>query len=251
MSVPKNANHKAIIPPQHVAIIMDGNGRWAQQRFRPRVFGHQAGVKAVRRAVKAAIEHGVKSLTLFAFSSENWSRPENEVNLLMQLFMKVLQREIKLLDKNGVKLKIIGDLSRFSESLQTQINKAEQQTTNNNILTLNVAANYGGCWDITQSAQQLAQQVAKGELKPEQITEQKIAQNLCMAEQGPVDLLIRTGGDLRISNFVLWQAAYAELYFSKELWPDFDETCFENAVIEFSSRQRRFGKTGEQVEANS
>ncbi len=234
--------------PQHVAIIMDGNGRWAQAQGKPRVLGHKAGVKAVRRTVSTAREIGVKSLTLFAFSSENWRRPDKEVSLLMELFFTVLQRELKLLHKNGVRLNIIGDISRFSERLQKQIATAMAKTADNNDLILNVAANYGGRWDIMQAAQTLARKVESGEMSSSQFTEEALSQHLSMQNQPEVDLMIRTGGDYRISNFILWQAAYAELVFADVLWPDFDEQSFKDAIATFTTRQRRFGLTGSQVE---
>ncbi|MDO6610214.1 isoprenyl transferase [Shewanella sp. 1_MG-2023] len=234
--------------PKHVAIIMDGNGRWAQQQGKPRVFGHKAGVKAVRRAVSVASQLGIESLTLFAFSSENWRRPDKEVSLLMELFFSVLQREIKLLHNNQVRLNIIGDISRFSARLQKQIDKAQQQTAGNTGLVLNVAANYGGRWDILQAAQKLADKVAQGEIESSELTEETLNQQLCMNEQNEVDLMIRTGGDYRISNFILWQAAYAELVFTETLWPDFNEQAFKDALAVFASRQRRFGLTGSQIE---
>ncbi|ABO24497.1 isoprenyl transferase [Shewanella loihica] len=234
--------------PKHVAIIMDGNGRWAQAQGKPRVVGHKAGVKTVRRAVSMAREMGIGSLTLFAFSSENWRRPEKEVSLLMELFFTVLQREIKLLDKNGVRLNIIGDISRFSARLQKQIAAAMEKTANNTGLILNVAANYGGRWDIVQAAQTLAKKVESGEMTSSQFTEEALSQHLSMQNQPEVDLMIRTGGDFRISNFVLWQAAYAELVFTDVLWPDFDEQAFKDAVAVFATRQRRFGLTGSQIE---
>jgi undecaprenyl diphosphate synthase len=234
--------------PKHVAIIMDGNGRWAQQQGKPRVMGHKAGVKAVRRAVSCASQLGVASLTLFAFSSENWRRPDKEVSLLMELFFSVLQREIKLLHKNQVRLNIIGDISRFSERLQKQIHEAQRKTADNTGLILNVAANYGGRWDILQAAQKLAQQVESGEIDSSQMTEEALSAHLCMQNQSEVDLMIRTGGDCRISNFILWQAAYAELVFTDTLWPDFNEQAFRDAIALFASRQRRFGLTGSQIE---
>ncbi|GGP58487.1 ditrans,polycis-undecaprenyl-diphosphate synthase ((2E,6E)-farnesyl-diphosphate specific) [Shewanella algicola] len=234
--------------PKHVAIIMDGNGRWAQLQGKARVFGHKAGVKAVRRAVSTASQLGIKSLTLFAFSSENWRRPDKEVSLLMELFFTVLQRELKLLDKNQVKLNIIGDTSRFSPRLQKQIAAAQEKTATNTGLILNVAANYGGRWDILQAAQKLAEKVATGEISSSQMTEDALNEHLCMQNQSEVDLMIRTGGDYRISNFVLWQAAYAELVFTDTLWPDFDEQAFRDALVIFASRQRRFGLTGSQIE---
>ncbi|WP_218997262.1 polyprenyl diphosphate synthase [Shewanella algae] len=234
--------------PQHVAIIMDGNGRWAQAQGKPRVIGHKAGVKAVRRAVSTARQLGVRSLTLFAFSSENWRRPDQEVSLLMELFFTVLRREIKLLHQNGVRLNIIGDTSRFSERLQKQIRAAEDKTAANSELILNVAANYGGRWDIMQAARKLAEKVESGEMTSSQFSEEALAEHLCMQNQHEVDLMIRTGGDYRISNFILWQAAYAELVFTDTLWPDFDEQAFRQAVATFASRQRRFGLTGSQIE---
>ncbi|MFB2732397.1 polyprenyl diphosphate synthase [Shewanella mangrovisoli] len=234
--------------PKHVAIIMDGNGRWAQTQGKPRVMGHKAGVKAVRRAVSAASQLGIQSLTLFAFSSENWRRPDKEVSLLMELFFTVLQREIKLLDKNQVRLNIIGDINRFSARLQKQIRAAEEKTAGNSGLILNVAANYGGRWDILQAAQKLAEKVENGEMTSSQFTEEALSEHLCMQNQSEVDLMIRTGGDYRISNFVLWQAAYAELVFMDTLWPDFDEQAFHEAIATFASRQRRFGLTGSQID---
>ncbi len=234
--------------PRHVAIIMDGNGRWAEAKGQPRVIGHKAGVKAVRRTVSTARELGIKSLTLFAFSSENWRRPEKEVGLLMELFFTVLQREIKQLHKNGVKLNIIGDTSRFSRRLQAQIAKAQERTKDNKALVLNVAANYGGRWDILQAAKKLSVSVNSGAICADDYNEENLSKLLCMAEQPEVDLMIRTGGDYRISNFVLWQAAYAELIFTETLWPDFDKSAFHNALLTFGSRQRRFGLTGKQID---
>lgn len=233
--------------PRHVAIIMDGNGRWAQNRGKMRVFGHKAGVKSVREAVTFAARARMEALTLFAFSSENWRRPEGEVNALMELFLTVLGREVKKLHSNGIRLKVIGDTARFSERLQAKIAKAEALTAGNQGLTLNIAANYGGQWDIAQAARKLARAVAAGELDAESIDEAALTQQVCMADLPPVDLLIRTGGDHRISNFVLWQLAYAELYFTPVLWPDFDEAEFSGAVASFVARERRFGCTGEQI----
>ena len=216
--------------PRHVAIIMDGNGRWAQARRRPRAFGHKKGVDSVRSAVQFCSKLGVESLTLFAFSSENWRRPEDEVSTLMELFIYVLSKEVKKLHKNNVKLTIIGDLSRFPANLQQRVVEAQTLTQSNTGLNLNIAANYGGRWDITQAAQQLAEQVSQGELQPSDITEEALSANMTMADQANLDLLIRTGGDYRISNFLLWQAAYAELYFTDTLWPDFDEQAFSEAI---------------------
>ena len=227
--------------PQHVAIIMDGNGRWAKQQGKLRIFGHQNGVKAVRSAVNFAAKHGIKVLTLYAFSSENWSRPEAEVSALMTLFMKALDSEVKKLHKNNIRLKIIGDKSAFSESLQNRIAQSEALTANNTGLILNIAANYGGYWDITQAAQKMALQVKNGELAVEDITPDSFQRHLVTEDQPQVDLLIRTSGEQRISNFLLWQIAYAELVFSPVLWPDFDEKAFTDAVIAYQQRDRRFG----------
>lgn len=233
--------------PQHVAIIMDGNGRWAKQKGKLRTFGHKAGVDAVRASVKYARTNGIKSLTLFAFSSENWKRPEEEVSVLMELFNVVLNSEIKKLNKNQVRLRVIGDLSRFDKKLMDKVIKAEALTANNQALTLNVAANYGGRWDIVNAAKQISQRVLDGEMSVNDINEDNFDSHICMADLPPLDLLIRTGGEHRISNFLLWQCAYAELYFTSTLWPDFDEQAFADAVDDFNDRQRRFGLTGEQV----
>ena len=235
--------------PQHVAIIMDGNGRWAERQGKPRVWGHKKGVEAVRRSVSFCRELGIQSLTLFAFSSENWRRPEEEVSTLMQLFLMVLQKEVKALHKNNIRLKIVGDLSAFSDKLVQSIRKAEQLTAENTAMTLNIAANYGGRWDIANAAQQLAMQVAAGQLQASDINEQLLAKHIQMHEQPELDLMIRTGGDIRISNFLLWQAAYAELCFLDTLWPDFDDQVFADAIASFVSRERRFGCTGEQIRA--
>ena len=235
--------------PRHVAIIMDGNGRWAQQRGKMRVFGHKAGVNAVRDAVSVASRLGLSALTLFAFSSENWRRPESEVSALMELFIHVLGGEVKKLHKSNIRLRITGERSRFSSRLQDKVAAAEALTANNTGLVLNVAATYGGRWDITQAAAALATEVQAGHLAPEQIDEDALARHLSTHDLPDVDLLIRTGGDHRISNFVLWQAAYAELYFTPVLWPDFDAVVFSEAIASFASRERRFGCTGEQIRA--
>lgn len=229
--------------PLHVAIIMDGNGRWAKQRNKLRVFGHTNGVAAVRRAVTYARQIGVKVLTLYAFSSENWNRPEQEVSSLMTLFMQALDREVKKLHKNDIRLKIIGDTSRFSEKLQEKIRKAEELTEKNTALTLNIAANYGGCWDIVQATKQIADKVKNNEIQTEDITEQYFQQHLVTQDQPQVDLLIRTSGEQRISNFLLWQIAYAELCFLDVLWPDFSEKDFNQAIASYQQRHRRFGGT--------
>jgi len=234
--------------PKHVAIIMDGNGRWAQKRGSPRIAGHKAGVETVRSVITTCVEKGIEVVTLFAFSSENWRRPEKEVTLLMGLFLMALQREVKKLHKNGVRLKIVGDVSAFDEKIQKSIIKAEELTKDNKTLVLNIAANYGGQWDITQSVKSLATKVEAGELKANEITPELISQNLSMSDLPEPDLFIRTGGEQRISNFLIWQLAYSELYFTDTLWPDFDKQAFEEALKSFAGRQRRFGHTGEQIE---
>lgn len=227
--------------PKHVAIIMDGNGRWAKQQGKLRVFGHQNGVKAVRSAVNFAARHQIQVLTLYAFSSENWNRPEAEVSALMTLFMKALNSEVKKLHKNNIRLQIIGDKSRFSASLQQQIADSEALTANNTGLTLNIAANYGGYWDIVNASQKLANAVKLGQIGVEEITAERFQQALATGDQPQVDLLIRTSGEQRISNFLLWQIAYAELFFSPVLWPDFNETHFSEAILAYQQRDRRFG----------
>jgi undecaprenyl diphosphate synthase len=233
--------------PKHVAIIMDGNGRWAKKKGKIRTFGHKAGVKAVRASVSYALKNGVKVLTLFAFSSENWNRPAEEVGVLMELFKMVLGSEVKKLHKNNVRLKIIGDTSRFDSKLVSRIREAESLTESNDSLVLNIAANYGGRWDIVNAAKELITQVQAGQIDVADIDEEVFARHTCAADLPVVDLLIRTGGEQRISNFLLWQIAYAELYFSEDFWPDFNEAVFEAAVGDFNDRQRRFGKTSEQV----
>ncbi|MDA7746176.1 polyprenyl diphosphate synthase [Psychromonas sp.] len=233
--------------PKHVAIIMDGNGRWSEQKGKHRVFGHKHGVNALRKAIIFASEHSIEALTIFAFSSENWKRPEQEVNMLMELFFTVLGREVKKLHKNNIKLKIIGNISGFSERLQKKIHAAQLLTENNTGLALNVAANYGGRWDITDATRKIAQQAKDGLLAIDEIDEALLTKTISLSELSDVDLMIRTGGDYRISNFLLWQLAYAELYFTDVLWPDFDAQAFQQAVDVFSGKERRFGQTSEQV----
>jgi undecaprenyl diphosphate synthase len=245
MNDTESANRKI---PRHIAIIMDGNGRWARRRNRPRFYGHQAGLEAVRSTVRACLKNGVEVLTLFAFSSENWRRPKDEVGLLMGLFMTALDREVKKLHKNSVRLRIIGDRSAFQPELQRRIEQAEELTRENSALTLVVAVNYGGRWDVTEAAQRVAEAVQRGELAPTEITPEHLAAHLAIADLPEPDLFIRTGGEQRISNFLLWQLAYTELYFTSLLWPDFDDAAFDDAVSSFAGRQRRFGRTGEQVE---
>ena len=233
--------------PRHVAIIMDGNGRWAEQRSLPRFAGHRAGVETVRSLVQMSGELGIGVLTLFAFSSENWRRPKKEVGLLMDLFLTALEREVSKLHETGVQLRVIGEVDAFPKKLQERIKKSMALTVNNSGLVLNIAANYGGKWDITNSVKQLAQKIADGELNPDAIDETLIAQHLTMHDLPEPDLFIRTGGEQRISNFMIWQLAYSELYFTRVLWPDFDREEYARALISFSQRQRRFGQTGTQV----
>lgn len=234
--------------PRHVAIIMDGNNRWAKRRGQIGVSGHKAGVDAVRDVVKTCAEQGVEVLTLFAFSSENWRRPEDEVSALMRLFLLALQREVKKLHKNNIRLVIIGDRAQFSAVLQEHMAKAEELTKDNTAMTLAIAANYGGQWDITQAARSLAQKVAVGELKPEEICEAKLQENLSLGDLPMPDLMIRTAGEQRISNFMLWQLAYAEFYFSDLYWPDFKQPQMLEALEAYSKRRRRFGQTDDQLD---
>lgn len=233
--------------PQHVAIIMDGNGRWAEQRSMPRPVGHREGGKAVRRVVRAAYDRGIKVLTLFAFSSENWKRPPREVNLLMELFLSTLRTEVRRLHENGVRLRVIGERSAFPEKLQQQIHASEALTVNNTAMTLVIAANYSGRWDIVQATQQLAKKAQAGLIDPDAISFNDVQQHLCLADLPEPDLFIRTGGEQRISNFLLWQMAYTELFFTDTYWPDFDETTLDTALMAYAHRERRYGLTSAQV----
>ena len=234
--------------PRHVAIIMDGNGRWAKKRFLPRTAGHRAGVGSVRKTVEHCLARGVEALTLFAFSSENWRRPPQEVSLLMELFIATLERETQKLHENGVRLRVIGDREAFAPALREKIAASETLTQDNNRLNLSIAANYGGRWDIFQAARRLAEMVERGEARAAEIDSRMFESHLAMADLPEPDLFIRTGGEQRISNFLLWQLAYTELYFTPVLWPDFDELALDQALEDYASRQRRFGYTGEQVE---
>ncbi len=234
--------------PRHIAIIMDGNGRWAKKKSLPRFAGHKAGVETVRRVVKLCVKHKIEVLTLFAFSSENWRRPQKEVSLLMQLLTIALEKEVKKLHKNNIKLQIIGALEPFPKKLQQLVVKAEKLTEQNTDLTVVVAVNYGGHWDIVEAAKKLAIQVEQGTLKAQDIDTKMFEDNICLAGLPIPDLFIRTGGEKRVSNFLLWQLAYAEMYFTDASWPDFDKTEFLAALDSFATRQRRFGRTSEQVE---
>ncbi|NJM11135.1 MAG: isoprenyl transferase [Synechococcaceae cyanobacterium SM1_2_3] len=233
--------------PRHIVIVMDGNGRWAQQRSLPRTIGHREGAKTVRRVVQACIERGIAVLTLFAFSSENWQRPQWEVDVLMKLFITTLRREIRRLDDANVRLRFIGDHSPFPAILQDYIAKAEQRTAANTGLTLVIAANYGGRWDIAQAGRRIAEAVIAGQLQPQDITPTLFHRYTCLSDLPEPDLFIRTSGEQRISNFLLWQMAYTELYFTDRLWPDYDADDLEMACAAFASRQRRFGQTADQM----
>jgi undecaprenyl diphosphate synthase len=233
--------------PNHVAIIMDGNGRWATKRFLPRVAGHVKGVDAVRGIVEACVKRGVQYLTLFAFSSENWRRPAEEVSLLMRLFVTALEKEVRKMHDNNIRLKIVGDLSRFDSALQDAIREAELKTAANTGLTVTVCANYGGRWDIVQAANRL---IAEGNSGSE-ITEEDLSSKLSMAYAPEPDLFIRTGGETRISNFLLWQLAYTEFYFTDTYWPDFDAKALDLAIQSYQARERRFGRTSEQLSTQS
>ena len=234
--------------PNHIAIVMDGNGRWAEDRGRPRSLGHQAGLKALRRIVEHCGRLGIGELTIFAFSSENWNRPKREVNRLMELLMRALDKEANELHEQGIRLRFIGELSAFAPAIQENMHKAVERTRLNQRMNLNVATNYGGRWDITQAARTLAQACEDGRMHARDIDETEFAGRLMLADSPPPDLFIRTGGEMRISNFLLWQTAYSELYFSPVLWPDFSPECLDEALADFASRERRFGRTGKQVQ---
>ena len=233
--------------PQHIAIIMDGNGRWAQQRHRPRIIGHRAGARAVNRCVEFCLEHGVAALTLFAFSSENWNRPTEEVGGLMKLFLGALEREVDELHRLGARLRFIGERSRFDGAILARMQAAEALTAGNTRLQLSIAASYGGRQDIAQAARALAEDVAAGRLRPDQVDEDALSARMALADLPAPDLFIRTGGELRISNFLLWQLAYTELWFTDTLWPDVDAATLQRALDHYAGRERRFGLTSAQV----
>lgn len=233
--------------PRHLAVIMDGNGRWAERRNRPRSLGHRAGARAVQVCLEFCLAEGIEALTLFAFSSENWKRPAEEVGALMKLFLRMLDHEVEELHRRGARITFIGERSDFSPLLQQRMAQAEALTAGNRAITLNIAAGYGGRADITRAARALAEDVAAGRLAPAQIDESTLAARLALAGQPEPDLFIRTGGDVRISNFLLWQLAYTELWFTETLWPDLDATTLRQAVDDFVSRERRFGLTSAQV----
>ncbi|GFO74487.1 undecaprenyl diphosphate synthase [Bathymodiolus platifrons methanotrophic gill symbiont] len=237
--------------PKHIAIIMDGNGRWAQKRHLPRIMGHPAGVKAVKRVVKFCAEQEIQVLTLFAFSSENWRRPKEEVSKLMGLFMLTMQKEVKRLNKNNIRLRFIGERTDFAEKIQQKMTESERLTEKNTGLTLVIAANYGGHRDMALAMQSIAQQVKEGKVEPEEIDEAMIGNALSIPDLPDPDLFIRTGGEKRISNFLLWQLAYTEFHFTSKLWPDFDAQTMQDAIDGFLTRERRYGRTSEQVQSMS
>jgi undecaprenyl diphosphate synthase len=237
--------------PRHLAVIMDGNGRWAERRRRPRAIGHRAGARAVNVCIDFCLERGITALTLFAFSSENWGRPEDEVGALMKLFLNALEREVEELDRRGVRVRFIGERERFGEAIRGRMDEAEQRTAGNTRLQLTIAVSYGGRWDITQAARSLARDVASGTLRPDDIDEAMLGARVCLADLPPPDLFIRTGGDTRISNFLLWQLAYTELWFTELLWPELDAVTLQRALDAYAMRERRFGLTGAQLAAPS
>jgi undecaprenyl diphosphate synthase len=237
--------------PQHIAIIMDGNGRWAEQRHSIRSVGHRAGAKAVQLSIEFCLQQGIAALTLFAFSSENWKRPEEEVSTLMKLFLRMLGSEIEELHRQGVRIRFIGQRSDFSEEIQKKMLWAEQLTVGNGKLFLNIAGSYGGRWDIVNACRQLIAQAGEGGLKPEQVTEQSLGHFMALSDQPEPDLLIRTGGDCRVSNFLLWQMAYTEFWFTPVLWPDVDRNVLLQAVQDFGSRERRFGLISAQIQGTA
>ena len=233
--------------PRHIAIIMDGNGRWAERRHRPRSFGHRAGARTVKLCVRFCLERKIEALTLFAFSSENWKRPQDEVSLLMSLFLRALDREVADLHKYGVRLRFIGERTLFSDVIRERMLAAETLTGGNSTLTLTIAASYGGRWDILQACRQIAREAAAGILDPATLNESDVAARLGLADLPEPDLFIRTGGDQRISNFMLWQMAYTELWFTESLWPDLDAIELDRALADFARRERRFGLTSAQL----
>lgn len=235
--------------PKHVAVIMDGNGRWAKQRGKLRTFGHNKGVKAVRETVESAAEIGIEHLTLYAFSTENWNRPKIEINALMTLLVKTINKETKTLTENNIRLNAIGDLQSLPKSCLKELNEAIEKTKDNTRMTLTLALSYSSKWEITEAIKTIANNVKSGKLKVEEIDESTIDKHLCTLNIPDPELLIRTSGEHRISNFLLWQIAYAELYFTDKLWPDFDRKDFEAAIIDYQGRERRFGKISEQVSA--
>lgn len=243
-----NSASDLVDKPHHIVVVMDGNGRWAKKRMMPRTAGHHAGVKSTRKVVEACVKEQIQALTLFAFSSENWKRPEQEVSSLMELFVSTLQTEVESLHKQNVRVRFVGDCTAFSEKLQQKINAAKELTINNTGLQLNIAVNYGGRWDIAEACKKIIEQIQLGKLQISDIDAELVNEYVSLRELPEPDLFIRTGGEKRISNFLIWQLAYTELYFTDVLWPDFKEDAFADALNWYAGRQRRFGKTGEQIE---
>ena len=241
------SDHSPLIP-KHVAVVMDGNGRWAKKRFLPRTAGHRAGVNATRSIVENCDQQGIKALTIFAFSSENWKRPKKEVDALMSIFISTIKSEMDKLKKQNVCVKFIGDRTAFPEALQAVINETEIKTADNTGLALTIAANYGGRWDVTEACKRIVNKVSSGEVSAEEINESLISSEMSLAGLPEIDLFIRTGGENRISNFLLWQIAYTELYFTETLWPDFNNASLIKAIEWYATRQRRFGETPDQIE---
>ena len=233
--------------PGHIAIVMDGNGRWAKKRNRPRTMGHQAGLKALRATIEHCVKLGVETLTVFAFSSENWNRPAGEISRLMEIFLRALNKEARELHENGICLRFIGDKTAFKANIQKKMEEAEKLTAGNHRLVANVAVNYGGRWDITQAARRIAKAVADGRLSPDDINESQFEKFLALAQSPDPDLFIRTGGEMRISNFLLWQSAYTEFHYTAVLWPDFNHETLDQAIAAYQSRERRFGRTSDQL----
>jgi len=233
--------------PDHIAIVMDGNGRWAKSRNRPRTMGHQAGLKALRATIEYCAKLGVNTLTVFAFSSENWNRPAGEISRLMEIFLRALDKEAGELHENGICLRFIGDKTAFKPAIQKKMSEAEVLTADNKYMVANIAVNYGGRWDITQAAKRLAKAVSEDKMSIEDVNESHFANFLALAKSPDPDLFIRTGGEKRISNFLLWQSAYTEFYFTAVLWPDFNKQTLDQAITSFQFRERRFGRTSDQV----
>ncbi len=233
--------------PGHIAIVMDGNGRWAKRRNRPRTIGHQAGLKALRGVIEYSVELGIDTLTVFAFSSENWNRPAVEVSRLMEIFLRALDKEAIELHENNICLRFIGEKTAFNANIQARMSEAETLTADNTRMVTNIAINYGGRWDITQAARHLAKASINGSMSPNAIDESEFERHLALAKSPDPDLFIRTGGEMRISNFLLWQSAYTEFYFTPVLWPDFDKQALDEAIVAFQKRERRFGRTSEQI----
>jgi len=244
----KKTEQNTSAKPKHIVVVMDGNGRWAKKRLMPRTAGHHAGVKSTRKIVEASVKECIQALTIFAFSSENWKRPEQEVSSIMELFVSTLQSEVESLHKQNVRVRFIGECSAFSEKLQQKIQSATQLTKDNTGLQLNIAVNYGGRWDVAEACKAIVAKVQAGEISLVDINAEMVNEHICLSELPEPDLFIRTGGEQRISNFLIWQLAYTELYFTDTLWPDFGSQQFQEALNWFEGRQRRFGKTGEQVE---